>query len=614
MVPLTLATLGIVYGDIGTSPLYALRETFAEEHRIPVTPDAVLGVLSLIFWALVIVITIKYVSVVLRADNHGEGGILALTALVAPTDESQQKRFILVGLGLFGTALLYGDGAITPAISVLSAVEGLEVATPRLSGFVLPVSIGILIGLFSVQRRGTAAVGRVFGPVMLVWFGVLALLGTAQITRNPQILTAVIPTHAISFFADHTGRAFVALGSVFLVVTGGEALYADMGHFGPRPIRWGWYSVVLPALFLNYMGQGALLTASPEAIESPFFLLAPEWALYPLVGLATLATVIASQALISGVYSLTHQAIQLGYLPRMEIRHTSAAARGQVYLPFVNWVMLLACLGLVIGFRTSGNLAAAYGVAVTSTMFVTTVLLAVHASEHWNWSRLRVATIAGLFLIIDLAFLGANVLKIPRGGWFPLLAGVAVLYVMTTWRKGRRVISRKRRRMQRPLPSVLDSLTKSDPRRIEGTGVYLFAIPNIMPPAFLANLRHNQAVHESVVFLTVKTEEVPRVPRARREELTHLGSRFFQVVLHYGFMEEPDVPAELSHLMSEVAFDPLHTTYFLGMERLVPNPHEGLTGWRERLFNVMHRNARDAADYFKLPIDRVVAIGVPVEI
>lgn len=578
------------------------------------TPDAVLGVLSLIFWALIIVITIKYISVVLRADNHGEGGILALMALVAPTDENQQKRFVLVGLGLFGTALLYGDGAITPAISVLSAVEGLEVATPRLSGLVLPASIGILVGLFSVQRRGTAAVGRMFGPVMLAWFGALAVLGAMQIARHPGILAAVIPTYAIDFFAEHTGRAFVALGSVFLVVTGGEALYADMGHFGRRPIRWGWYVVVLPALFLNYMGQGALLTTRRDAIENPFFLLAPDWGLYPLVGLATVATVIASQALISGVYSLTHQAIQLGYLPRMEIRHTSAAARGQVYLPFVNWILLFACVGLVVGFRTSGNLAAAYGVAVTSTMFVTTILLAVHASEHWKWSPRRVLVIAGVFLIVDLAFLGANVLKIPRGGWFPLLAGTAVLYVMTTWRKGRRVISAKRRRMQRPLRSVLESLGKSELRRIEGTGVYLFPLPNLVPPAFLANLRHNQAVHESVVFLSIRTEEVPRVPRARREEITHLGSRFFQVVLHYGFMEEPNVPAELSHLMSEVAFDPLHTTYFLGKERVVANPHEGLTGWRERLFNFMHRNARDAADYFKLPIDRVVEIGVPVEI
>lgn len=613
-VPLTIAALGIVYGDIGTSPLYALRETFAEEHRIPVTPNAVLGVLSLIFWALVIVITIKYVTVVLRADNHGEGGILALTALVAPTDEAQQRRFILVALGLFGTALLYGDGAITPAISVLSAVEGLEVAAPNLAAFVLPISVGILTGLFSLQRRGSAAVGRVFGPVMVTWFAVIALLGVVQISRNPGVLAAVNPFYAISFFEDHSDRAFVALGSIFLVVTGGEALYADMGHFGPRPIRMGWYAVVLPALSLNYMGQGALLTRHPEAIESPFFLLAPDWALYPLVGLATVATVIASQALISGVFSLTHQAIQLGYIPRMEVRHTSAAARGQVYLPFVNWLLLLACVGLVIGFRTSGNLAAAYGLAVTSTMFVTTALLVVYATERWKWSRLRIAITAGVFFVVDLAFLGANVLKIPRGGWFPLLAGAAVFYVMTTWRKGRRVISGKRRQIQRPLPSLLESLTSREPHRIEGTGVYLFPISDVVPPAFLANLRHNQAVHESVVFLAIRTEEVPRVPRARREEVTHLGSRFYQVVLHYGFMEEPNVPAELSYLMAEVAFDPLHTTYFLGKERVVANPHEGLSGWRERLFNFMHRNARDAADYFKLPIDRVVEIGVPVEI
>jgi KUP system potassium uptake protein len=571
-------------------------------------------VLSLIFWSLIVIITVKYVSVVLRADNHGEGGILALTALVAPTEEKRRKRNGLVLAGLFGAALLYGDGAITPAISVLSAVEGVEVATPGLSRFVVPASIAILIGLFSIQRRGSEVVGRFFGPVMVAWFAVLALLGIFHIVDHPSVLAAVNPLYAIRFFMEFTTRGFIALGGVVLVVTGGEALYADLGHFGAAPIKRGWFAVVLPALVLNYFGQGALLLTNPEAVRNPFFLLAPEWAIYPLVALATLATVIASQALISGVFSLTHQAIQLGFTPRLEIRHTSAAAHGQVYLPLVNWTLLVACVGLVWGFGSSAALAGAYGIAVTATMIITSLMIGVFAAEHWKWSRRKLFALIGTFLVVDLTFLSANIIKIPHGGWFPLVAATLVFYVMTTWRTGRRLLSYKIKRARQPMNAMIASLARSKLPRIPGTAVYLFPTAGHVPPAFLANLRHNQAVHESVVFLSVMTSEMPRVPRARRDEVSHLGSRFYQVVLHYGFMEEPDVPTELRHLIAEVAFDPLHTTYFLGKEHVISNPDEGINGFRERLFNFMHRNARSAADYFKLPVDRVVEIGIPVEI
>ena len=614
MLPLTIGALGIVYGDIGTSPLYSIRETFAEIHRVPVTRSSILGVLSLIFWSLIVIITIKYVTVVLRADNHGEGGILALTALVAPTDEARRRRNKLVLAGLFGAALLYGDGAITPAISVLSAVEGLEVAAPGLARFVVPVAIAILVGLFSIQRRGSEAVGRFFGPVMVVWFAVLALLGIVHVIDHPSVLAAVNPVYAIRFFVEFTSRAFIALGGVVLVVTGGEALYADLGHFGAAPIKRGWFAVVLPALLLNYFGQGALLLADPAAVRSPFFLLAPEWAIYPLVGLATVATVIASQALISGVFSLTHQAIQLGFTPRLEVRHTSAASHGQVYLPLVNWILLAACVGLVWGFGSSAELAGAYGIAVTATMIITSVMIGVFAAEHWQWSRRKLFALIGLFLVVDVAFLSANLIKIPHGGWFPLVAAALVFYVMTTWRTGRSQLSFKLKRAQQPMKAMIASLARSKVARIEGTAVYLFPNPGNVPPAFLANLRHNQAVHESVVFLAVTTSDMPRVPRARRDDVEHLGSRFYQVILRYGFMEEPDVPTELRQMMAEVAFDPLHTTYFLGKEHVISNPVEGINGFRERLFNFMHRNARSAADYFKLPVDRVIEIGIPVEI
>lgn len=611
---LTLAALGIVYGDIGTSPLYSLRETFATRYGISVSEVSVLGSLSLIFWALILVITIKYVVVVMRADNDGEGGILSLTALVAPSDRERRRRSGLVLAGMFGAALLTGEGAITPSISVLAAVEGLQLVTPELTSFVIPISIAILIGLFAIQQRGTEVVGRLFGPLMLVWFMVLALLGAVQIADNPTVLAALNPLHAVRFFAEYQGRAFVALGSIVLVVTGGEALYADLGHFGTRPIRLGWLGLVLPALIINYLGQGALLLADPTAVESPFFLLAPQWALVPLVVLATLATIVASQALISGVFSLATQAMQLGFVPRLLVKHTSADVHGQVYLPAVNWSLLIVCIGLVLGFRSSTNLAAAYGVAVTATMLITSILISVYARERWDWGWGRVLSIIGIFALIDLAFLSSNLLKIPEGGWFALLAAGTLFFLMTTWVKGRRLVALKSGLGRQPLEKFIASLARSPIKRTEGTAVYFFPVPGVVPPAFIANLRHNDAVHESVVFLAVVVSKKPRVPAARRDSVRHLGSRFFQVILEYGFMEEPEIPSALNHLIAEVAFDPLHTTYFLGKERVVSKEGVGLWGLRERLFYFLHRNARGAAEYFRLPFDRVVDIGVVVEI
>jgi KUP system potassium uptake protein len=611
---LTLAALGIVYGDIGTSPLYSLRETFAARYGISVSEVSVLGSLSLIFWALILVITIKYVVVVMRADNDGEGGILSLTSLVAPSDRERRRRSGLVLAGMFGAALLTGEGAITPSISVLAAVEGLQLVAPELTTFVIPISIAILIGLFAIQQRGTEVVGRLFGPLMLVWFVVLALLGAVQVAGNPTVLAALNPLHAIRFFAEYQGRAFVALGSIVLVVTGGEALYADLGHFGTRPIRLGWLGVVLPALVINYLGQGALLLADPTAVESPFFLLAPSWALVPLVILATLATIVASQALISGVFSLATQAMQLGFVPRLLVKHTSEDVHGQVYLPAVNWSLLIVCIGLVLGFRSSTNLAAAYGVAVTATMLITSILISVYARERWEWGWGRVASIIGLFALIDLAFLSSNLLKIPEGGWFALLAAGSLFFLMTTWAKGRRLVALKSGLGRQPLDKFIASLAKAPIQRTKGTAVYFFPVPGVVPPAFIANLRHNDAVHESVVFLSVVVSKKPRVPAARRDTVRHLGSRFFQVILEYGFMEEPDIPSALNQLMAEVAFDPLHTTYFLGKERVVSKEGVGLWGLRERLFYFLHRNARSAAEYFRLPFDRVVDIGVVVEI
>jgi KUP system potassium uptake protein len=576
----------------------------------------VLGIVSLIFWALVLVISVKYVVFVMRADNDGEGGILALTALIMPPGEGHRgRRRTLVLFGLFGTALLYGDGAITPAISVLSAVEGLKVATPVFDPYIIPIAIAILIGLFSVQRKGTATVGSMFGPVMVVWFAVLSVMGVAQILQHPAIMKALSPSYAIGFFTANPWHGFLSLGSIFLVVTGGEALYADLGHFGVRPIRWGWFSVVLPGLLLNYMGQGALLIANPEAVDNPFFRMAPASMILPLVALSTAATIIASQALISGAFSLTMQAVKLDYLPRMKILHTSEEERGQVYLAGINWALMVACISLVVGFGSSSALAGAYGVAVTTTMVVTTLLFFVVARHRWGWNRVAAYSVCGLFLVVDLAFFGANLFKIPEGGWLPLLIGLIIFGTMTTWRQGREVVRTLMRRGEAPASELIDSLVDNPQPRVRGTAVYMFPDQDRVPPALLSNLRANHSLHETIVVLSVDIIDKPRVLRAERATVSTLGSGFYGITLRYGFADEVDVPADLVALVREPVCDPVHTTYFLGRETVQSTDVvSGMARWRERLFAVLHRNASSAVDFFKLPHDRVFEIGSPVDI
>jgi KUP system potassium uptake protein len=613
-----LGALGIVYGDIGTSPLYAFRETFhGHGHELAVTETNVLGILSLVFWSLVVVISIKYLLFVMRADNNGEGGILALVALVRGDDPPKSRRNMLILLGVFGTALLYGDAAITPAISVLSAIEGTEIAAPGLSHWVIPISCVILVGLFFIQQRGTAVIGRFFGPVMVVWFSVLGVLGAAKILSEPSVLRAVNPGYAARFFTENGHTGFLALGAVFLVVTGGEALYADMGHFGRQPIKLAWFTIVLPALLLNYFGQGALLIADHEAVESPFFKLAPSWSLYPLVALATAATIIASQALISGVFSLTLQAIQLGYAPRHRVRHTSAEAIGQIYIPAINWALMAACIALVIGFGSSADLAAAYGVAVTSTMLITTVLFYVVLRERFGWTAGRAKALCGIFLMIDVAFLGANVFKIPAGGWFPLLVAGGMFSLMTTWRTGRRLVAERSRRNDVPLREFMAGIGRSPElsQRVPGTAVYLFSTPGLAPPALVTNLRHNKALHERVVILSVMTAAQPRVLPARRAKVEEVGQGVHQVVLHYGFQEEPDVPLGICQGPARhLAIDPAHATYFLGTEVLRVTEREGMAMWREHLFAAISRNATPAAVYFNLPLPRTITLGTAIEL
>ncbi len=610
----SIGALGVVFGDIGTSPLYAVRESLeGHGHVIAVSEANVLGLLSLVFWSLVVVISVKYLVFVLRADNQGEGGILALTAQVAP-DEGQRRRraYWLVAIGLFGTALLYGDGMITPAISVLSAVEGTAVATDTFDRWVVPLACAILVGIFAVQRRGTAAIGRVFGPVMVVWFATLALIGLVHVVDEPSVVRALNPVHAAHFFSANGFEGFLALGSVFLVVTGGEALYADMGHFGRRPIQVGWFALVLPALVLNYFGQGALLIGEPSAIENPFYRLVPDALVLPLVVLATVATVIASQALISGAFSLTMQAVQLGYAPRFRIVHTSDQAIGQIYVPAVNAVLMVACIGLVVGFGSSTALAAAYGVAVTMTMVITTVLFAVVARRRFGWPAHLVWALAGGFLVVDLAFFGANVFKIPAGGWFPLVIGALVMTLLTTWRSGRAIVAT---RIDRARISIDEFVASLDPAtvRVPGTSVFLFSVPGAAPPALLANHRHNRVLHERAVVVAITTAEVPRVAADRRATVVEHGSGVVSVVLHFGFMEEPDVCTGL--LEGEAAalgIDPLDVDYFLGSEQLVVTERPGMARWREHLFAFMSRNATTAANYFGLPPDRTTIVGMRV--
>ena len=613
---LSLTALGIVYGDIGTSPLYAVRESFLPSHGLAVTPANVLGVLSLIFWSLILVISVKYLAFVLRADNRGEGGILALAALCTPMFVRRRGgRWWLIMLGLFGTALLYGDGAITPAISVLSAIEGLEVATPFFAPYIIPITIAILVVLFLAQRHGTAKVGTMFGPVTLLWFLTLAVLGIRQIVEEPGVLWGASPVYAVTFFMENGWRGFVVLGSVFLVVTGGEALYADMGHFGKRPIRLAWFVVVLPALLINYFGQGALLIHTPSAVENPFYRMAPEWALYPVVAIATAAAVIASQALISGAFSLTMQAVQLGYIPRVAIEHTSARQFGQIYIPAVNWALMVACIGLVLGFRSSSSLAAAYGVAVTTTMLITTLLLYVVMRERWRWSLPLAAAVVGCFLIIDLAFWGANLLKIPHGGWFPLVVGAVIFALMSTWKRGRQILSERLSEGALPLDLFVRGLGTKSPPRVPGIAVFMFRNPEATPPALLHNLKHNKVLHERVVFLAVLTAEVPHIPTESRTTVEDLGHGCYRVLLNYGFMQEPNVPEALAALKDKgMEFPRLETTYFLGRETLIPSTKPGMAIWREHLFATMNRNGRTATSFFSLPPNRVVELGAQIEL
>lgn len=612
---LSLAALGVVFGDIGTSPIYALRESFHPAHGLAHTPENVLGVLSLIFWSLIIVISIKYLTFVMRADNEGEGGIIALTALVSPPDrQGSGRRRLLVLAGLFGAALLYGDSMITPAISVLSAVEGLEVTTHGLHQFVIPLTLLILIGLFAVQSRGTAGIGAIFGPVMMVWFLVLAVTGIGSIIQNPAVLSALLPSHAVLFFMRNGAMGLLVLGSVFLVVTGGEALYADMGHFGKRPIRLTWYAVVLPALMLNYLGQGALVMARPEALEAPFFLMVPHWASYPLIALTTVATIIASQAVISGAFSLTRQAVQLGYLPRLRVEHTSERHIGQIYMPAVNWLLLLACIGLVLGFRSSSRLANAYGVAVTTDMVFTTLLFMVVALRRWNWKLVTVLLMGAGFLVVDLAFWIGNLPKIPHGGWFPLVVAATMFAIMTTWAAGRRLLERRLSARLVPESILVGDLERSQPKRVRGTAVFLTSSGEGIPPALLHNIKHNQVLHQRVVLLTVETREVPYVREARRFEERDLGMGIYRLKVDFGFAEDSDLPAALSRCeVGGEGFKPMETSFFLSREQLLVTDKPGMSRWRKHLFAIIQRNAVGASSYFCLTPNRVVELGMQLE-
>jgi KUP system potassium uptake protein len=613
---LALGAIGVVFGDIGTSPLYTMKEAFGGAHGIGLSHDNVLGVLSLVFWSLMSFVTIKYVMFVMRADNRGEGGIMALMALVISSlGQGSRGRWLFMMLGMFGSALFYGDSMITPAISVLSAVEGLSVATPVLDAYVVPITVAVIVGLFVVQFKGTATVGALFGPVTAVWFLVLAILGVAQIVHNPHVLTALNPAYAARFFAENGAHGFLALGAVVLAVTGAEALYADMGHFGKKPIRLAWLAVVFPALILNYFGQGALLLRDATAVEHPFYRMVPQWALYPMVGLATAATVIASQAVISGAYSLTRQAIQLGYCPRLAIRHTSEKEIGQVYMPWINWVLLSAVLILVLGFQSSSALASAYGIAVTGTMVIDTILLFFVITRIWKWGVVPGVVICGTLLGIDLCFFGANSVKILSGGWFPLAIAVVVFALISTWRRGRELLYDRLRPGAIPLEPFLASIALHPPTRVPGTAVFLTAGREGVPHAMLHNLNHNKVLHERVVLLTVQTEDVPYVPDAQRIEFADLGAGFYRATVHYGFKDEPDLPAalQLPNALG-LQFDMMETSFFLSRQTIVPTKAPGMALWREKLFAAMSRNSVSATEFFRIPTNRVVELGTQVEI
>ena len=614
--PLTLTALGVVYGDIGTSPLYAIRECFFGSHSVGPTHENVLGVLSLVLYALLLVISVKYTSLVMRADNQGEGGILSLTALLPSRNGSRtvQNYSILVAFGIVGASLLCGEGMITPAVSIMSAIEGLQVATPVFSSWVVPISVVILVVLFVIQRHGTHRVGGLFGPVMVVWFLTIAILGFRWIVRAPEVLMAFDPRHAVSFFVEHGWHGFAVLGAVVLVVTGAEALYADMGHFGRRPIRVAWFSLVLPALLINYFGQGALVLISGESATQPFFMMAPSWALLPLVGLSTAAAIIASQALISGAFSLTRQAIQLGYAPRLDIQHTSSVTMGQVYVPQVNWFLAISTVLITIGFQSSSALAAAYGIAVTGTMVITTILLSVVAIERWKWPRPAVICGALIFLAVDLSLFGANLVKVLQGGWLPLVIGVLLFTLMTTWKTGRKLVAERLTARAFPLEDFMSAVSCDPPTRVSGTAVFMTAQPRGTPPALAHNLRYNKILHEHVIVLTVRTSHTPYVAPDQQIEVQSLGLGVYNVRVQYGFMQDPDVPSALLAARARgVEFDPDDLTYFLGRETIIVTRRPGMAAWREKLFVVMARNAVRATAFFHLPPERVVELGVQVE-
>ena len=612
---LALAALGVVYGDIGTSPLYAMKEVFAGNHPIAMERANVLGSLSLFFWALIIIVAVKYVIFIMRADNRGEGGIMALTSLALRSTESPRLAGGMAALGLFGAALFYGDGVITPAISVLSAVEGLEVAAPALRPYVLPISLVVLIGLFLIQRRGTAQVGAVFGPVMLFWFTTLGVLGAMNVFRHPDVLRAINPMYALNFFAANQWHGFLALGAVVLAITGGEALYADMGHFGRRPIKLAWFAYVFPALYLNYLGQGALIIDDPSAVKNPFYLLVPEPLLYPMVGLSTLATIIASQAVISGAFSLTKQAVQLGYCPRVHVVHTSEREVGQIYVPNVNWMLRGAVVALVVGFRSSSALASAYGIAVTLTMMIDTVLAFVVVRALWRWRLGWAVAFVVLFFIVDFAFFSANSVKIFDGGWFPLALGLVIHTLLMTWKRGREALARRMALDTIPLNLLIQSLFYDPPVRVSGTGIFMTTDPDGVPRALLHNLLHNKVLHDRVVLVNVFTEDVPYVSPAERVRVEALDFGFFRVFVRYGFKDDPDIPAALAMCGGQgLAFELMESSFFLGRETLVPRRGSPLAVWRERLFIVMFRNARSAAEFFSIPANRVVEFGTQVEL
>ncbi len=614
---MVMGAMGIVYGDIGTSPLYAIRECFHHAHNIALNAQNILGVLSLIVWALILVVSIKYVLFIMQADNKGEGGILALIALVSPHRQrraADRVRYV-IPIGVLGAALLFGDGMITPAISVLSAVEGLKVATPIFSDAVLPITVAILLLIFFLQKSGTARIASIFGPVMIIWFSVLSVLGIISVVQTPEVLAAFNPLHAVQFFREHGKAAFVVLGSVVLVITGSEALYADMGHFGRKPIQVAWFTAVLPGLMLNYFGQGALLIRDPSAIENPFFLLAPSWALYPMVVLSAFAAIIASQALISGVFSLTRQAIQLGYIPRLSITHTSKDEIGQIYVPMMNWVLAASTIWLVLTFKSSSNLAAAYGLAATTTITCTTILAYFVIRRTWGWGRLKSIAVITFFFVIDIAFLSSTMIKIPDGGWFPLMVGGIIYFLMSTWQRGRAIVAARLKQNATPLDQFVRDVERQQPLRVPGIAIFMTSNADSTPPALLHNLKHNRILHEQVVLLTISTTDEPYVRPRERTKVETLSPNFFRIVANYGFMQTPSI-FEILDSAKKQGFNYVfeEITFFLGRETILPSHHPGMMIWRERMFAFMLRNAQRATAFYQIPPDQVIEVGIQVEI